>query len=165
MPRNVPNVETTGANFKHLTLRMVDRTNNPKSAAFDIDPAATAEDIEDFVTSYASASNACIYEVHVADVWAAVKDSTLALTGSRDSVYDQVSVLFKKPNKQRQTLDILAPKDSFFVDDTDNVDIADSVYTTVRDDAETLMEAAYEPVSVRFSERGKTYTASPATSA
>lgn len=152
MPRSVPTINGTPT-VKEVSIRYIDNSGDKRSVLYKADAAITNATIEAHVSEAAAASQANVYEVHIREIYRAVEDATLALAGEQNSVYDQAILLFKTPAGATQSIYLPAPLESIMEGNTDNVDTANALYTAWRNTAEAMLANAFEPVSVRYTER------------
>lgn len=120
MPISAPDT-TLPATLKRLSVRMIDQTGDVRTDSYDFDVSVTALQITAFVLALAVLTQADIYEVSVSEVWASVADAGNALTGSRDSVFDNMVFLAKNAIKDSVNFYVPAPLDSLFLPETDEI--------------------------------------------
>lgn len=156
MPRTAPDI-TTPSIYKLVSIRYIDSSGTKRAdsyaVAFNLAPAV----IEDFVTAVANASNANVYEVQVSDVWSSDDDSGNAINQTRASVSDNIVVLLDGllPNTQINTF-LPSPKDSLFLQGTDDVDPSSPLLAAFLTTSLALFGGAPRTVrGARYTERKK----------
>lgn len=152
MPRTVPTIDGTG-NFREVGIRWIDANNNRRADTLRVAQDATDAEIEAIVADFAAKSNANIWRVDVAMVYSSVMQPSDAVEEPRESVNDNIVILFKDAVGNARDFFIPAPLDSLFVGGTNNPDAADFAATIAA--LQAALEPAFEPVSLRFTERRK----------
>lgn len=152
MARNAPTINGTPT-YKEFSIRYLDDSGDVRSVLYKCDPAITDATIEAHVAAAADATSAVIHRVTVSEVYNAVEDATLAVDGEQNSVFDNLVLLFKTAAGASQNVFLPAPVEGVMDGDSDNIDTASALYTDFRDTAEACLLNAFEPVSVRYTER------------
>lgn len=150
MPRTAPTVDGSG-NFREVSFRWIDANNSRRSDTLRVAQDATDAEIEAIVADFAAKSNANLYRVDVTMVYNSVLQPSDAVEEPRESVNDNIVILFKDSAGNARDFFIPAPLDSLFVGGTNNPDAADFAATIAA--LQAALEVAYEPVSLRFTER------------
>lgn len=154
MPRTVPTVDGSGQR-KSISVRWIDANNQKRADTLQLDQLATNAQIEAIIAALAAASNGNIYEVLVTEVYADVANSGDATEAPRESIRDNIVMLFKNATTaDGRDYFIPAPLDTLFLGGTNTVDVTDPLVLAVRDAIDAAV-TGYEPVSVRFTERRK----------
>ncbi len=162
MPRTgLPTIVTTTPDYVTVTFHYID-VNGVKDA-WNVRTTlarATSAVIEGTVAAMAAATNAFVYKVTMSLFWAAGSASpSFALEASRVDAKDVVERLQKDPaSGASQYSYIPAPLDAMFIDETNEVDITNSLYTDFADAVDLLLPASFNPVSVRFAQHKLTAT-------
>lgn len=155
MPVTAPVGATPTRTYRLLSVGLIDRTGDKRSTSFRIDGSATTAQITDFVSDLGAATSANVYEWSVTDVYSAsdgADASDAAAATTRDSVYDNVVILFKDVGTG-QAVNIFIPAPVPAIMDGDSVETDDALYTAVRNAADTLIGGNFAPQTARFSER------------
>lgn len=161
MARTVPDIEA-GATQVRASWTYVDKSGDQRSESLLCDPAVTDATLEAATEALGNATNANLYKFTKSTVWKAVKSTTPAVAQRKDSVWDQFTVLYQTPGGESQDYAMPAPVMGMFVGETDNPDVASSIFSTARNALEACLNNAYEPVQVRFVERKEINKAVPA---
>lgn len=155
MARTAPAVNGTPVT-KTATYRFIDRTGDLRAVSVRVLPAATDAQIEALGDALADASYANLYAVEVGFSYGVIPSKSGATAGTRDSVFQNIVILNKTPAGQAVNVFIPAPLPATMVTDTDQVDVAAALLTAVVAAGNAILSAggaAFEPVSVRYSER------------
>lgn len=161
MPRTAPTVDGTG-NYRQITLKWIDANNGKRSDTYDIAADTTDAEVEAIIAAMAVASNGNIYQVKVSMVYNSVANVGDATEAPRESIRDNVVILYKDSANNAVDWFIPAPIDALFVAGTNNPDSANTDLQDVRDAIDAAIATAYQPVSYRFSERRKKNPSVPA---
>jgi hypothetical protein len=158
MARTAPAI-TGAATGVLISWRYIDANATKNSFSLKTTVAlATPALIEAVSAAVGAASNANLYEVQVASYWADTPDPVAAVDESRPSVYDNIVELFKDLSTgAAQDAYIPAPIDALFNTGTQDVDLDSAEFIAFSNAVNALLPTAYIPVSVRFTERRKTY--------
>lgn len=154
MSRTAPTIDGSG-NYREVTIKWVDANNGQRSDTQRISAAATDEQVEAIVVAAAAASNANIYQVRVTMVYNSIKSPADAVEESRVSVKDNIVLLFKDSANNARDWFLPAPLDSMFVAGTNSPDPLDTLLGNWETAIDAAIETAFEPVSLRFTERRK----------
>jgi len=154
MPRTVPAIDGT-PNRKDVSVSWVDANNKKRSDTWYLDSTSTDAEIEAAIAAAAVISNANIWRVKVTQVYEDVPNSGDALDVARNSVMDNVVMLFKNATiAAGRDYFIPAPIEALFLPATNLIDSTNTDLIDFRDALDAML-VNFEPVSVRFSERRK----------
>jgi len=155
MPVTAPVGATPTRSYRLLSVGLIDRTGDKRSTSFRIASGATLADITDYISALGAATSANVYEWSITDVYSsdegADADAAAAAT-TRDSVYDNVVILFKQISTG-QAINVFIPAPVPAIMDGDSVETDDAIYTAVRDEARDLLPSGFGAQTARFSER------------
>jgi len=160
MPRTAPTVDGSG-NYREVTLKWIDANNGKRSDTNKVASDATDAEIETIVAEMALASKANCYQVKVSMVYNSPALPADAVDEPRESVNDNIVILFKDSAGNSRDWFIPAPSDGLFITDTNNVDPAGSA-NDVATAIDAAIETAFVPISYRFTERRKKNPSTPA---
>lgn len=155
--------DSAAPSFVRLSVRMMGADGEKRSVSLEIDAAATDIQINAYVDAIQAATNATVYEVSKQLVESANPVESNADAETFQSVYANVVLLAKDPVARKSQNAFLPAPDGIMVLDGDVVDTADPLYTAWRDAAMAVLPAAYDPVTVRYTERRDKNDAVPAT--
>lgn len=151
--RTAPTVDGLGQTFKALSLRWMDYTGDLRTDTFQILSAATPAEMEAFAAAMQAASNATLYEIKVADVYASIPDSQNALEEVWENATDNIVYQAKLPDGTSSRIFVPSPIESQFIDTTDMIDPTSPVVAAVIAAWTPLINPAYEVVGARFTSR------------
>jgi hypothetical protein len=159
MPRTAPAV-TGAATAALVSFRFIDANQNIVSWSIRTTVAlATGANVEAVAAALATASNASLWGVVISSAWETVPNAVNAVDAPYSSGYDNVVELFKDiASGAAQDAFIPAPIDALMNTGTTQVDLANTDFIAFSNAVNTLLPAAYVPVSARLSERRKTYS-------
>lgn len=161
MPRTAPTVDGSG-NYREVALRWIDANNQKRADTYRVAQDATDAEIEAIVVAMAAASNANIYQVKVSMVYNSPAQPSDADDLSRESVQDNITILFKDSAGNARDWFLPAPLDAVFVADTSNPDSASAELDALSAAIDAAIETAFVAISYRFSERRKKNPSVPA---
>jgi len=156
MPRTAPEVTGT-PDYTMVSWRFIDANGQPASLPLVTTAAlATAAHIEAITEQLGNMTNANLYAVDVTGVYSDAGTPAGAVEEPRESAKDVINYLWKNPGT-RATQDVIipAPLDSLFIEDTNDVDPSNAAFATLATALNAFLEAAYIPISLRFTERKK----------
>lgn len=156
MPRTAPTFTGTPV-YEVVSFRFIDANGSQTSTSYITTQArATTGNIEAMAVALAAATNANLYDIVVEAHNNGAASSSTATDTSRESANDVIITLVRDDTtRQTQEVAIPAPLDAIFVTDTSDVDVSNALYQAVNTAANALLPAAYDFVSVRFSEHRK----------
>lgn len=164
MPNTVPTVDGSNPTYVRVGFSYIDANGTKDSFSVITTKArATAAVIEGCVSALGNASNANIYEVRIEDVYAAGTPSPASAAElPRESAKDVIETMRKDPSSQKTQYDYIpAPSDNIFVEGSNVVDTANSLYEAVDQAFDLLFPASYNAISVRFAEHKLTAQKTP----
>lgn len=150
MPATFPTTVT----YRALSIALIDGSGDKRSVSMRVRGDITEAQALAVATALGAASQANVYEVTLGDVYAAAPDAGDALDFERDSVYENIVILFKNiATGQTQNAFIPAPVPATMVGETDTPDTDNALYEAFRDAVDAALPAAFEPISARYTER------------
>lgn len=150
MPLTAPTTVT----YRLASFGLIDQSGDQRSVSLKLGAAVTSAEVLDIGAALGAASKANLYKIEVSDVYADAPDASEALDGERDSVYDNVVILFKSiATFATQNAFIPAPVDAIMLGESDDPDTSAALYTAYRDAIDTALGAGWDPISARFTER------------
>jgi len=100
----------SAANHKLVTIRVVDASGDKDAVSFYCPVATTNAQIDDIATDYQAATQASVYEVHIASIWSGDSDPDNAETDQRNSVKQGINLGFKNiTTNQALEIRVVAP--------------------------------------------------------
>jgi hypothetical protein len=100
----------SAANHKLVTIRVVDASGDKDAVSFYCPVATTNGQIDDIATDYQAATQASVYEVHIASIWSGDSDPDNANTDQRNSVKQGINLGFKNiSTNQALEIRVVAP--------------------------------------------------------
>jgi len=150
--RTAPVIDGT-PNWKHVSFTFIDASGDTRTVSGDFEAATPDTEIDALADALESASQASLYEVGVRFVYAGAKSKANAVSGTRDSVYDNVAVRFKNAATGAATTQYIpAPAPEIMIASTDNVDVTATEFTDFTT-AIIAMAPGYLGASARYTER------------
>lgn len=150
--RTAPTVNGTPVYVK-VQMRWMDYTGDKRSNSYQFDPAATPGEIEAFADAAQAASNATLYEIAVADVYASVEDSQNAVEEVWENVKDNLVMQSRTATNESIRGFIPAPINSLFIETTDDIDPTSAELIAYMTAFMALLPAGYDVVGARFTSR------------
>lgn len=149
--------------FLALSMKLVDASGDERSVRIQpLKSSVSDAEIESLVAATQALSNASVASVNVISIYAGALSASNAQDTSYQSVYDNV-VLLEKNASTTQAINAFIPAPiTTLVDAGDVVDTELVAYTTWRDAVGEVLDDAFAPVSVRFTERREKNDSIPA---
>jgi len=147
-----------------VTFRFVDFRGDKTAVSIRLTPTqAVTANIAGLRTALGNATNALLYEVQVTNVYAGLASAAGALDAVFTNTDSVVNILMKNVTTLAGLpFEIPAPLGEM-IEEGETVDIANAEYVAVTDALEILLGAtAWEPYTVRFTERRNINKAIPA---
>lgn len=150
--RTAPVVDGT-PNFKHVAFTFIDASGDQRTISGDFEVATTDTEIDALGDALEDASQASLWKISVTAIYQGDDDSGNAVTGSRDSVYDNVAVRLKNATTNAGTSWFIpAPAPEIMLGDLDQIDPASTelaaVFTAI-----LAMAPGFQVKSARYTER------------
>lgn len=161
MARTAPDVEGTATQVR-VSWAFIDVSGDPRSVSLLCDPAITNATLEAATEAIGEATNANLWKVSKSTIWNAVKSAASAVAEREDSVWNNVVILYQSPGGDSRDFFLPAPVHGIFAGETDNVNVASTIFATVRDTVEACLTNAFEPTTARYTERREINKAVPA---
>lgn len=155
MPRTAPTVNNNPQRIQ-ISFLMIDRSGDKRSVAITTtrDDVTNAE-IDSLANALAALTQANLYGVSVERLYVTNPDRDDALSGARDSVYDNIVVLFKNATQLNGAVNfyIPAPISALLQNNTDIPNPNASGFSALTDAVEVILGDDWDDVSVRYTER------------
>lgn len=138
-----------------VSYRWIDANGQLGSTPIITTPArATVANVEGMADALADMSNANLYDIVIENHTGVTPEPTDATDAPRESVKDIIT-LTQRDNATRQTqgIELPAPLDSLFVDDTNQVNSDDPAFVALLLASSLLLPATFDAISLRFTER------------
>lgn len=153
MPRLVPVIDLGTPARWEVSLRYIDATGDLRSDSFIFTTAPTDTNIDALVGALGIQSNASLYEVKLARVFASVGDSSDAIAAPKESASQNLVFLAKNPAGDTRNLFLPAPIASSFIATTDEIDPTSVGVINILAAWVNLLPVGYAIVSGRFTGR------------
>lgn len=155
MARTAPTYTGTPT-YVVVSYRFIDANGQLGSSSLITTQArATVANIEGMADALADMTNANLYDIVVENHTAAgTADSDDAVEEPRESVKDVVTLTQREATtRQTQGMELPAPIDAIFVEDTNDVDTENALVLAWQTASALILPTTYEAVSIRFTER------------
>ena len=136
-----------------LSLHWIDASGDMRSDSYQVDPTATAAEIEAYAAAQQAASNASLWKIVVGGAYSSVPNANQAATASHNSADDVINMLTKTAGNMSQNVVVRAPLQTLFVGDTEEIDVTDALLATLSATWLVIADGTYTAVSFRFTER------------
>lgn len=144
---------TTGtASYQLASFSLVDVSGDQRSVSVQGLPSTTLAQWEALATALQAATQASLFAVNIQTVFEGDKDTGNAVSGSRDSVYDNVTTLLKNTARVSRDVFIPAPAPEIMFLSNDEVDPA-STELIAFFNAVVAVSSGFTIRSARFTER------------
>lgn len=149
--RTAPTIDGT-PNYRLLSLRLVDKSNDKRAETFEIALASDPADIEDFVAGYALRTNSSVYGVYDVSGYVSPAQASNAGVGTKSSsVADGINFLYTGATGDSEDVRLIAPIGSLFVGDTDGIDpVAAAAFNAL---VTPLLVGTKVPITAQYTER------------
>lgn len=149
--RTAPTINGTPS-YQLASFQFVDVSGDERSVAIQGPAAATNAQWEAIAAAFEDASQASLWRANIQNMYEGDKDPGNAVTGSRDSVYDNVATLLKNTARVSRDFFIPAPAPEIMFGDMDEVDPASTelaaLFTAV-----LAVSTGFTVRSARYTER------------
>jgi len=152
--RTAPDVTGT-ATYKTAAMQWIDWTGQRRSDNYQFPVATTNAQIEAVGDALQALSNASLWRIEVASVFAGDMDSGAAAEEVYESVESNVVILLKKTDNTAIDFFIPSVIEGLFVENTDDIDQTNADLATLEAALEAAMGAGYTVRGNRFSKRSK----------
>lgn len=113
---------------------------------------ATPAEIETLADAFQAASNASLWEINVTQQYSSVPLKSNALEEVWNDAEDVVVIHYKNPTTRADLYaNFPAPLDDIFVEGTEQVDTADTLFTDILAAIAAVLPSGFSPLTVRFS--------------
>jgi len=151
--RTAPTVDGS-VTFILVSVSVIDYTGDDRTDTYQFDSDSSDAEVESFISTMQLITNASIWKVEKREVYEGAKDKSNADELVRESVYDNLVLLYKDSLRNSRNIFVPAVSESVFVDGSNEIDPTSvplaNFLTSI-----TPMLAAYDARSARFSERRK----------
>lgn len=150
MPLTAP----TSITFRRVSMSFIDGSGDKRSVSLRVPAGATGAQAQALATALGAASQANLYSWTLEDVHA--ENATTSGTGDleRDSVYDNVVMLFKNVGTgASQNGFIPAPVPAVMLNESDTPDRDNALFEAVEEAVEAILGSGWDGVSTRYTER------------
>lgn len=153
MPRLVPVIDLGTPQRWEVSMRYIDATGDLRADSHIFDAAPTDANIDALVAALGIQSNASLYECKITRVFAAVPDSSDAISAPKESASQNLVFLAKNPAGDTRNIYLPAPIASSFILTTDEIDPASTGIINILAAWVNLLPVGFAVTSARFSGR------------
>lgn len=151
--RTAPTVNGTPT-FRLVSVSFIDYTGDIRTDSYQFDSDTTAAEVEAFVAAMQDIANGSIYQVKFQEVYAGTKDKSNAEELVRESVADNLVLLYKTPTNESRNIFVPTISEAVFVDGSNEIDPTNAELAAFLTSI-TPMLASFNAISARLSERRK----------
>lgn len=151
--RTAPAINGTPV-FKRVSITHIDASGDVRTISTDVAGDATAAEVETLVAAQQALTQASVYQVEIAEVYAGQANTTNATNLQRSSVYDQVIYRAKNPTVNlAYSWEAPAPVLALLIGDSDVPVNPSALNTALFNALGALKAAGYAFKSIRYTER------------
>lgn len=140
---------TSTVTYKIISFVMVDVDDNQTTVSFYTDDTATPTEVEAVAAALQAISNASLFEIHFADVWAGTKLATNAVSDDYASIADAIRLSYKGGLGGYLRNYVPSPLGDLVLPGN-IVDTSDAAYIAWRDATTAVVPAGFTLLNVAF---------------